>query len=384
MKLRWLLLATLALFVSATLTTFAEESFAPNEHMGADEAKVNIYVSKLGDDSDGKSWQTAYKSVQKALLSIPDDKGGYRIVVRPDTYMEANLYPSHKGAKDAYNELVGDFDGKYGSGAVGWVVLDSSDPEKGYQSYDWYSSIRAYTQGWTTSHTDETFSSLGWDRWIVRRLYVTGSDAGLFWDCLDDTGPFTVVVEDCISIGRAFGIGVAFAADDPANPHARPDEPTVFRRTWAASLDTWGDAGAAFLRAFNSTLPEYPDFYLEDCTLVSPDNAIENNCDAYPACTYVSLKNCRLIVNNFSQPGGTPCTGIIRSANGGEKYKVAFEDCSLMGCKVFSEEADVPIQYELKGHNKVYLQYKQTIPEGFEGFSGWPIDLFHFMAPPLE
>jgi len=39
-------------------------------------------------------------------------------------------------------------------------------------------------------------------------LYATGGDAGLFWDCTDKVEPFTVLVEDCISFGRAFGGGV--------------------------------------------------------------------------------------------------------------------------------------------------------------------------------
>ena len=62
-----------------------------------------LYVSKLGDNSDGRSWATAFGTIQKALLAIPDASGGYRIAVRPDTYVEANLYPAFKGAAGAYN-----------------------------------------------------------------------------------------------------------------------------------------------------------------------------------------------------------------------------------------------------------------------------------------
>ena len=57
-----------------------------------------FYVSKLGDDSDGLSWRTAFHTVQAALSAIPDEQGGYTIAVRPDTYMEANLFTAHKGA----------------------------------------------------------------------------------------------------------------------------------------------------------------------------------------------------------------------------------------------------------------------------------------------
>jgi hypothetical protein len=89
---------------------------------------VTLYVSKLGDNSDGTSWQRAFRTIQGALLAIPDGGGGHRIVIRPDTYAEANLYPAFKGAAGAYNVLCGDFDGKLGSGASGWVVIDSGAP----------------------------------------------------------------------------------------------------------------------------------------------------------------------------------------------------------------------------------------------------------------
>ena len=35
-----------------------------------------FYVSKLGDDSDGLSWRTAFHTVQAALSTIPDEQGG--------------------------------------------------------------------------------------------------------------------------------------------------------------------------------------------------------------------------------------------------------------------------------------------------------------------
>lgn len=383
-------------FSTAALSAEGEQSAAPesaaenrpfgkNLHTGDASARTNIYVSKAGNDSDGKTWATAFTTIQRGLDAVPNDRGGYRVVVRPDTYYEANLLPPASGTRGNYNELVGDFDGSFGSGAEGWVIVDSSDLEKGFKSYDWYSVIRAYQKGWSSEHTGQTVSSLSWDRWIVRRLYVTGSDAGLFWDCLKETAPFTILVEDCVSIGRAFGIGVAFGAFDPKTPNTRDDEPIVFRRTWAATLDRWGDAGAAFLRSCRPTLAETPEFYLDDCTLVSADNAIENNCAEYDGSTHIALKNCRLIVMNFTQPvGEPPCTGIIRTPNDGTRYRVDLEDCSLMGCKAFSHEKANPPQYTLKGRNRVYLQYTQEIPEGMEPMRGWPVELFQYLAPPLK
>nr|MCU0874121.1 hypothetical protein [Pirellulaceae bacterium] len=39
---------------------------------------TTIYVSKLGDNSDGSSWPKAFHTIQAALLAVPDDRGGHR------------------------------------------------------------------------------------------------------------------------------------------------------------------------------------------------------------------------------------------------------------------------------------------------------------------
>ena len=152
---------------------------------------LTLYVSALGDNSDGRSWRTAFRTIQAAVVAIPDDNGGHRIIVRPDTYAEANLDSKHKGAAGAYNTIEGDWDGSLGSGATGWVVIDSGaphvvvrtnpkagtgnptfmvvpdgDPDKetGLKSVDWWGPWRC----------DPAYSAAGWDRWIFRRLYCTG------------------------------------------------------------------------------------------------------------------------------------------------------------------------------------------------------------------
>ena len=91
---------------------------------------ATLYVSKLGNNTDGQSWATAFTTIQAALDAVPDDQGGHRIVVRPDTYLEAMLSPRLQRASGAYNELVGDVDGRYGSGTSGHVVIDSGDPAR--------------------------------------------------------------------------------------------------------------------------------------------------------------------------------------------------------------------------------------------------------------
>ena len=336
---------------------------------------LTLYVSKQGDNSDGSSWQKAFRTIQAAVSAVPDDRGGHRIVIRPDTYVEANLYAAHKGAIGAYNLLVGDCDGRLGSGATGRVVIDSGDPQKGFKSLDWWSTFRATTKGWSPQHTEPTFSSIAWDRWIFRNLYVTGGDAGLFWDLTDKSGSgFTVVVEDCVGIGRAFGGGFGY-------PVTREKEPIVFRRCYLISLDWWGDAGGLAVGAYNSSMPAFPDAICEDCTFVGPDNAVQVlNPSRY---VRLKLKDCRLIVLNFSQPRGTPSSGIVCSDVADPKYvHVDLEDCALMGYKVFGTgKSPGRISYTTKGNVRAYVQFEQPVPEGIQRLGLWPVELFRAVAP---
>ena len=338
-----------------------------------------FYVSKLGDNSDGLSWATAFTKVQAALDAIPDDLGGHRIIVRPDIYMEANMLPAHPGAEGAYNELVGDFDGQLGSGTSGHVVLDSGDPRRGFKSYDWWGNIRAYQKGWSEEHTEETVSAINWDRWLLRRLYATGGDGGLCFDCTDRIEPFTVVVEDCISIGRAFGCGAMSCL-------SRPDEPITFRRCNMWSLDEWGDTAAGYVRIENESMPERHDVVFEDCTMVSPQCALKGGNYGFHTYTRVLVRNCRLIALNFSQPHGTPTDGVVQSVQNGKYLHVDFEDSVLMGFKVFGVKVDKDtagdIGYSTKGSALAYIQYTQDVPEGFHTLGHWPAQAFENIAPP--
>jgi len=355
---------------------------------------TTLYVSSLGDNSDGTSWKKAFHTVQAALLAVPDDQGGHRVIIRPDTYPEANLYPAHKGTAASYNLLVGDFDGSLGSGKKGWVVIDSGAPdvvvrtnpnaptgnptfmilnsgnpadETGLKSVDWWGPWRC----------DPDYSGVVWDRWIYRHIYSTGSEGGIGWDMTCKKGAeFSAIVEDCVGIGRFAGACVI--AHTP-----RKNEPVVFRRCYFMNLDWWGDAGGVYVRGESPSMPDSPHATFEDCTIAGPDNALQAG---YPGvddlCTRVKFKNCRLIVLNFSQPQGTPSTGIICcGCKDGRQLHVDLEDSILMGYKVFGTRAG-QISYTLKGKVGAYVQYRQPVPEGFERLRFWPVDAFEKLAPP--
>ena len=106
-----------------------------------------MYVSKLGNNSDGKSWKRAFNSIKAALSAVPDDRGGHRIIIRPDTYVEANLSTLFKGAKGSYNLITGDTSRDLGSREKGRIIIDSGDPEKGFKSHDWWGTIKTVGNG---------------------------------------------------------------------------------------------------------------------------------------------------------------------------------------------------------------------------------------------
>jgi hypothetical protein len=337
-----------------------------------------IYVSKSGDNSDGKNWKKAYQTIQAALSAVPDEKGGHTIIVRPDTYVEANLFTAFKGAKGSYNLIVGDTDGRLGSGATGRIIIDSGDPEKGFKSYDWWGTLRATSQGWRPEFTEQTFSGICWDRWILRNLYTSGGDGGFCWDLTNKSGEgFTVIVEDCVGIGRAFGGGLCY-------PVVRPDEPSIFRRCYFMALDWDRDTGAVLVGGWETIMPDTPHLVMEDCTMVHPDNALSLSYASN--CARVRAVGCRFIVLNFTQPEmGGKSTGIIctQGHQPAGKLHVDLEDCMLAGYSVFTNgEEGKAVSYTTKGKVQAYVQFAQSVPEGFDRINLWPVQLFDCMAIP--
>lgn len=383
--MRFLEIARFASF--ATLFAFACQTLLLDSALSADgfdpaapgykgRKGTTLYVSKLGDNSNGSSWEKAFHTIQAAANAVPDDKGGHQIVLRPDTYLEHDIVGAFKGARGAYNLLVGDRDGRYGSGATGWAIIDSSDPEKGFKALDY----------WGTLNTTPTDSPDEWDRWIFRDLYTTGAE-GFGWD-IGSSAPgskFTAVVDNCVSIGRFSGVMVA-------GHTSREDEPILFRNCHFRSLDWWGDAGGAYFRAHNPSMPTWPDAIFENCTLVAPDNALQVGYPTFKGYTRLKFKDCNLIVTNFSQPRGTPSTGVISCDLEGEFLHIDFEDCTLMGFKTFGfstakitkVEAGVkkPFSYTTKGKCRAYVEFEQSVPRGFERLGTWPVEVFQDVLHP--
>ena len=201
------------------------------------------------------------------------------------------------------------------------------------------------------------------------------------WDMTADLGAeFSVIVEDCFGIGRAFGGIVAGFV-------SRPEEPVVFRRCQLWSLDWWGDTSGMYVRSENPEPHDYPDVVMEDCTMVSPQCSLKVGNPGYGGYSRIKLKDCRLVTLNFSQPHGTPSPGIIQSVIDGKYLHVDLEDCTLMGYKVFGvrkkEETEKDIVYTTKGSVRAYVQYRQGVPDGFQALDYWPTDIFQTIVPPM-
>ena len=89
-----------------------------------------------------------------------------------------------------------------------------------------------------------------------------------------------------------------------------------------------------------------------------------------------------LIVLNFSQPRGTPSSGIICAQQDGNHLYVDLEDCTLMGYQVFGTgDGKGKISYTTKGHVRAYVQFQQSVPDGFERLGRWPVDAFAPLLP---
>ena len=100
------------------------------------------------------------------------------------------------------------------------------------------------------------------------------------------------------------------------------------------------------------------------------------------AYTRVKFKSCGLIVLNFSQPHGTPATGVVYSDLAGKFLHVDFEDCTAMGLKILGARNNDVFSYSTTGRNRAYVQYRQDALAGFERLRYWRTDTFADLLPP--
>ncbi|MBI2300150.1 MAG: hypothetical protein HYU66_14605, partial [Armatimonadetes bacterium] len=133
-------------------------------------------------------------------------------------------------------------------------------------------------------------------------------------------------------------------------------------------------------------MPDRPDVLLEDCTLVSQQCALKGSNYGFHTSTRVALRGCRLLVNNFSQPGGEPSKGVIQSVEQGKLLAVELTDCLLMGYKLCGvmvhPETAGDIQVTTHGDVRAYVQYQQEVPAGIFRLPDWPVEAYAAMAPP--
>ena len=359
----------------ATITLFNPEDL-PGEEPA--QSPVTLHVSKLGDNSDGLTWQTAFHSIQKALDAIPDDRGNHKIIVRPDTYVEANLAPAHKGAAGAYNTLIGDFDGSLGSGAKGWVVIDAGDPEKGFKSWDWWGSIRASDKHWPHGNNQETFSSIVWDRWTLRNLYTAGGDAGFFWDLTNKSGEgFTVVVENCVGTGPC----LRWRGRLPDRPPRRTEHlPTLLLprlrlgRRYGRHPRRWlGEDHARPSPCRLRRLHPRPFRQRRRRFLRQPLRPGEVHQLPHDRPQLHPARDGRKVNGYPLHPGPFPDRPAPHRP--GRLHPRRLQPLHP------GPDADA-LTYTTKGKVQAYVQFKQPVPEGFKRLGQWPVELFSQMAPP--
>lgn len=118
--------------------------------------------------------------------------------------------------------------------------------------------------------------------------------------------------------------------------------------------------------------------------MVHPDNAVAMSYAS--RCARARLTGCRLIVLNFTQPEmGGRSSGIVCTQGHAPagRLHVDLEDCELAGYSVFTHGDDgKAVSYTAKGKTSAYVQFKQSVPEGFERRGSWPSELFARIAPP--
>ena len=127
-------------------------------------------------------------------------------------------------------------------------------------------------------------------------------------------------------------------------------------------------------------MPDQPDIAFEDCMMTGQECSLKAGNCGFTTSMWIGFKGCRLVTLNLSQPHGAPSDGIVQSVQHGKYLKVDFEDCTLMGYKVFGVKVEKgtedQIAYSTRGSCHAYVQFQQEVPEGFHRLGQWPVEVF--------
>ena len=133
-------------------------------------------------------------------------------------------------------------------------------------------------------------------------------------------------------------------------------------------------------------MPERPDVVVEDCTMISPQCAMKGGNYGFHTYMRIQANRCRFITLNFSQPAGTPTDGVVQSVQNGKYLHVDFQDCTLMGYKIFGVKVDKDsaqdIGFTAKGAVNAYVQWTQEVPQGMHRLVSWPVEVFDQVSLP--
>ena len=114
--------------------------------------------------------------------------------------------------------------------------------------------------------------------------------------------------------------------------------------------------------------------------MIGPDNALQAGNPGFAGHTRVMLKDCQLLALNFSQPHGTPSSGVIDSKIKGPLLHVDLENSTLAGFKIFGA-GEGQVSYSTTGQVEAYVQFQQSVPDGLLRLTQWPEQVFASVLP---
>ena len=113
-------------------------------------------------------------------------------------------------------------------GLIWATLLGAAPPDPSAPDFAGRRGVTLYVSKSGDNSSGASWKTALWDRWIVRHVYATGADAGVFWDIRQDfdkpSQPLTILVEDCVLMGyKVFGSGGVQFQGSGTSPSA-PDD----------------------------------------------------------------------------------------------------------------------------------------------------------------